>query len=170
MCQSTKWHTNLPKPPNPCYAYSMENQKTTQTTQMTATLVPTSFTQATQEKIEELLQDAYAQEDMYDFIVAYGEEQFVNYYEQYVDLGETFNYEAVDAFLENFDLADLEHFEDAFFGAYESEAQFAEDIAEQCGETNNLPAWIVIDWQASWDCNLRHDYIFEDGFIFNKNF
>jgi hypothetical protein len=28
----------------------------------------------------------------------------------------------------------------------------------------------VIDWQASWDRNLQFDYIFEDGFIFNKNF
>ena len=148
----------------------MENQKTTQTTNMTATLIPTSFNQETQEKIEELMQDAYAQEDMYDFIVAYSEEEFVNYYEQYVDLGETFTYEAVDAFLEWFELADLDRFEDAFFGAYNSPAQFAEDIAEQCGETDNLPGWIVIDWQASWDRNLQFDYIFEDGFIFNKNF
>ena len=148
----------------------MENQKTTQTTNMTATLIPTTFTQATQEKIEELMLESYTQADMYDFIVAYSEEEFVNYYEQYVDLGDTFTPEAVDAFLEWFELADLDRFEDAFFGAYDSPAQFAEDIAEQCGETDNLPGWIVIDWQASWDRNLQFDYIFEDGFIFNKNF
>ena len=137
---------------------------------MTATLIPTSFAQETQEKIEELMLESYTQADMYDFIVAYSEEEFVTYYEQYVDLGDTFNFEAVDAFLEWFELADLDRFEDAFFGAYDSPAQFAEDIAEQCGETDNLPGWIVIDWQASWDRNLQFDYIFEDGFIFNKNF
>ena len=137
---------------------------------MTATLIPTTFSQETQEKIEELMLESYTQADMYDFIVAYTEEEFVNYYEQYVDLGDTFTPEAVDAFLEWFELADLDHFEDSFFGAYDSPAQFAEDIAEQCGETDNLPGWIVIDWQASWDRNLQFDYIFEDGFIFNKNF
>jgi antirestriction protein len=49
--------------------------------------------------------------------------------------------------------------QDKFHGIADSEADFAEQIAEECGEIpKNLPSWIIIDWEASWNCNLRHDY------------
>lgn len=48
---------------------------------------------------------------------------------------------------------------DAFHGTADSEADFAEQIAEECGEIpKDMPSWIVIDWEASWNRNLRHDY------------
>lgn len=54
---------------------------------------------------------------------------------------------------------ELNEAESDFHGTADSEADFAERIAEECGEIpKNLPSWIVIDWQASWDCNLRYDY------------
>jgi len=57
------------------------------------------------------------------------------------------------------DGADLDGFRDAYCGQWDSEAAFAEQTAEDCGDVpKDLPAWIVIDWQASWDCNLRFDY------------
>lgn len=53
----------------------------------------------------------------------------------------------------------LDDFRDAYQGTWDSEADFSEHTATECGEIpKDLPAWIVIDWQASWDCNLRHDY------------
>lgn len=53
----------------------------------------------------------------------------------------------------------VDDFRDVYQGSAESEADFAETIATDNGEIpDNLPSWIVIDWQASWDCNLRHDY------------
>jgi antirestriction protein len=49
--------------------------------------------------------------------------------------------------------------QDKFYGTADSEADFAEQIAEDCGEIpKDLPSWIVIDWEASWNCNLRYDY------------
>lgn len=49
--------------------------------------------------------------------------------------------------------------QDRFHGTADSEADFAERIAEELGEIpKNMPSWIVIDWEASWNCNLRHDY------------
>jgi antirestriction protein len=60
--------------------------------------------------------------------------------------------------------ASIEDFRDAYRGQWESGAAFAENTAEECGEVpQNLPAWIVIDWEASWNCNLRHDYFTADG-------
>jgi len=55
--------------------------------------------------------------------------------------------------------ATIEDFRDAYQGQWDSGAAFAENIAEECGDIpKDMPSWIVIDWQASWDCNLRYDY------------
>ena len=57
----------------------------------------------------------------------------------------------------------IEDFRDAWQGQWDSGADFAEHIAEESGEIpKDLPAWIVIDWEASWNCNLRFDYFEED--------
>lgn len=65
---------------------------------------------------------------------------------------------------------DLSRAQDAFHGTADSEAEFAERMAEECGDIpKDLPSWIVIDWEASWNCNLRHDYntaTDEDGTIY----
>jgi len=53
----------------------------------------------------------------------------------------------------------VEQARDAFHGTASSEADFAQELAEELGEVpDDFPSWIVIDWKASWDCNLRHDY------------
>jgi antirestriction protein len=53
----------------------------------------------------------------------------------------------------------IDDFRDAYSGTSDSEADFAEQIAEEGGEIpKDLPSWIVIDWQASWNCGLRFDY------------
>jgi len=57
----------------------------------------------------------------------------------------------------------LEDAQDNYAGIYADGATFAEEIAEECGDIpKGMPSWIVIDWQASWDCNLRHDYVTQD--------
>ena len=61
------------------------------------------------------------------------------------------------------DGATIEDFRDAWQGQWDSGADFAQHIAEECGEIpKDLPAWIVIDWDASWKCNLRFDYFESD--------
>ena len=55
----------------------------------------------------------------------------------------------------------IEQFREAWQGQWGSGADFAEHIAEECGDIpKDLPSWIVIDWEASWNCNLRHDYYY----------
>lgn len=54
---------------------------------------------------------------------------------------------------------DLDTAQEAYAGTASSEADFAENTAEELGEVpKGFPSWIVIDWEASWNCNLRHDY------------
>ena len=67
---------------------------------------------------------------------------------------------------------DIENFEDMYQGQYESGAEFAEQICQDCGYiSNNIPHWIVIDWERTWEANLRHDYIeLGEGHIFSANY
>ncbi len=53
----------------------------------------------------------------------------------------------------------LDDAQDHYSGTYSSGAEFAEQIAEDCGEIpKDVPSWIVIDWEASWERGLRFDY------------
>ena len=57
----------------------------------------------------------------------------------------------------------VDGFRDAWQGQWDSGADFAQHIADDGGDIpQNLPAWLVIDWEASWNCNLRHDYFEAD--------
>ena len=57
------------------------------------------------------------------------------------------------------DTCTVDDFRDTYAGTAASEADFAEQTAEDCGEIpKDMPAWIVIDREATWKCNLRHDY------------
>lgn len=90
------------------------------------------------------------------------------YREQYQKLSETYGKDAVDAFLELYDEDDLESFEEAYYGSYDSEADFAEQFVNDVYGVD-VPSFVVVDWEATWNCNLRYDFDFEDGFVFNKN-
>ena len=123
-----------------------------------------------QEETKELL-DEYNEEycweynDMVDFIKEYGEKKFRDYYEDYWQ-------NLVDEFIEDFDLSTIENFEDMYQGQYDSGADFAEQIASDCGYvTRDLPSWIEIDWQKTWDNALSYDYTeLIGGHIFNNNY
>lgn len=55
--------------------------------------------------------------------------------------------------------ATVEDFRDSYNGTWDSEADFAKHIAEETGAVSAENAtWIVIDWEATWNCNLRHYY------------
>ena len=51
----------------------------------------------------------------------------------------------------------LEMFEDSYQGQYESEAQFVEQILDECYQSD-LPNWVDIDYQSTWDRALSFDY------------
>lgn len=115
-----------------------------------------TLTAETVEKIEELLDDNHALDDMLEFIDEKNENWFVNYYEEYVRCGELIGYDAVDAFIDEMGgMSDIEGLDDRFRGVFESEADFAEEFFN---DISDVPSALVIDWQATYDSSLRYDY------------
>ena len=109
---------------------------------------------------------------MVDFIKKYGETEFQTYYETYNKLVDDYGQKLVDEFAEEFDVDSVEHFEDIYYGEFENGAEFAEQLCQDCGYiTRELPSWVEIDWQKTWDNALSYDYIeIGNGHIFNANY
>jgi antirestriction protein len=109
----------------------------------------------TVEKIDELIEENYALDDMLEFIDNYNERMFVDNYEEYVRCGEAIGYEAVDAYANENGIDNIDGCDERYRGCFDSEADFAEDFYN---ETMDVPAGLVIDWQATYDQNLRYDF------------
>ena len=127
------------------------------------------YSQETVTKIEELLEDSYALEDIEEFIDTNSEADFRTYYEDYVVVGEEYSYGAVDAFIEEFGLHSFTSsgFEDAYRGQYDSKADYAESYVSDCYVVD-LPSFLEIDWEASFE-NL--DVVFSsNGYVFDNQF
>jgi antirestriction protein len=52
---------------------------------------------------------------------------------------------------------DIDDAREQFVGRYDSEADAAERMTNE-QVLGKIPDWVVIDWAATWHCNLRHDY------------
>jgi hypothetical protein len=122
--------------------------------------------EATVDFIKDLVEQSYYDEDMYIFIGEHGEDTFVQYYEEYVQFGESYNYRAVDTFIEEFGIDNLSSFEDAYRGEWESKADYAENFVTDCYSVD-FPAFIEIDWENTFD-NL--DSVYVNGFVFDTKF
>ena len=133
----------------------------------------TSYSEETQTQIEEFLENTFGwdEDELVDFIEKYGEQKFKTDFEDYAAMVDDIGIDVVEAFLENFDIADVSSFRDAYHGCYENGAEFAQQLAEDCCEVpREMSSWIEIDWKASWD-NLDYDYVeCSNGHIFSQNF
>ena len=63
----------------------------------------------------------------------------------------------------DFGIESLEQFEDSYQGQYESGADFAENLCDDCGylgSNQGIPDFILnhIDWKTVWTNELRFDY------------
>ena len=133
----------------------------------------TSYSEETQTQIEEFLENTFGwdEDELVDFVERFGEEKFKLYFEEYADMVDDIGTDVVSSFLNVFDIESVSSCRDAYMGQYESGAEFAQSIAEDCGDVpRNMSSWIEIDWKASWD-NLDYDYVESDnGHIFSQNF
>jgi hypothetical protein len=120
----------------------------------------------TVEKIDELLEDNYALDDILEFIDTYNERMFVDNYEEYCRCGEVIGYDAVDAYAEENGIDYIEDCDSRYVGEYRSEAEFTEEYYD---ERHDIPSDLVIDWQATWDSMLRYDFTFCNGYVFSDN-
>jgi hypothetical protein len=127
------------------------------------------YSQETVDKIEELIADSYALEDIVEFIDENSEANFRSYYQNYVEIGEEYSYGAVDAFIEEFGLHSLvdDNFQDSYRGQYDSKADYAESYVSDCYVVD-FPSFLEIDWEASFE-NL--DVVFNgNGYVFSTQF
>ena len=124
------------------------------------------------EETLELLDEVYDGGLAHEFIENHGENYFLTYYEKYEELVKEYGQNLIDEFAEEFDVDSVDHFEDMYQGQYNSGGDFAEQIATDCGYvTRELPHWIEIDWQKTWDNALSYDYTeLIGGHIFSNNF
>ena len=120
------------------------------------------------EKIDELMDDNYALDDMLEFLDVHDAEDFVSFYEEYVKQGESLGYDVVDAFIGYHSIAYVEHAEDAYRGYYSSEATFAEEFYNDV--YGDVPSMLVVDWEATWESSMRYDFDFVDGYVFSSSF
>ena len=119
--------------------------------------------------LEEYLEEGEDRDEMEAFIEAHGHKDFYLYFDEYRAAVKDYDQETVDAFLEEFDLMDISHLQDAYMGYYESGAAFAESFVSDMGYVHNdLPYWIAIDWEETWE-NLSYDYSESNGYIFTNN-
>ena len=129
------------------------------------------FKAETVELIEEFLEDNYDLTPILEFIDEHGEDDFLTYYEEYVEQGENVGYDVVDAFVEENGFCDVEHCSEAYVGCYVDGATFAEEYSNDCGD--HIPDHIIVDWDLTWERSLAYDFdIVEKGFrtcyIFRK--
>ena len=133
----------------------------------------TSYSEETQTQIEEFLENTFGwdEDELVDFIEKYGEQKFKTDFEDYAAMVDDIGIDVVEAFLDVFDIESVSSCRDAYQGCYESGAEFAQQLAEDCCDIpRGMSSWIEIDWKASWD-NLDYDYVEStDGHIFSQNF
>ena len=105
-----------------------------------------------------------------DLLEDFDKEEILSYWERFEDTLyirefyqalEDFGDTVVNSFLDIWSIMDIEHIEDAFNGYADSEAQFAEELVGDCYHSGDLPYWVSIDWQHTWDSALRFDYDFD---------
>ena len=76
---------------------------------------------------------------------------------------------------DDYGINDLQDFQDLYAyhsDAYSWESEFAEYWFTDHMDVDKVHDLIVIDWQATWDCNLRHDFStieYSDGTIILHN-
>ena len=107
-------------------------------------------------KIDELIDENYALDDMLEFIDVHNEDDFCNFYEEYCRCGEAIGYDAVDALIEEMGyMSNVDCCDERYRGCYSNEAEFAEEFYS---ELYDVPSALVIDWEATWDTSLRYDF------------
>ena len=136
----------------------------------TETLTTETLSAAALLKFEELKEENYHDADMMEFISEHGEDAFIGYYEEYVNMGESYSYDAVDAFVSNYGVENVASFEDAYQGEYSTFSEFAHSYFDDVIAyriPDDLHCYFDIDYLIK---ELEYDYTLVNGYVFNDNF
>lgn len=145
--------------------------------------------------VDELVENDYALEEVLEFVDYFGEE-FSEVLESIIDMendtgaGKSEVYEfiqehginnlehfaeywrllddnhqgAIDAFICLYDVSELNNFDDYYYGEFCDVREFVEHLLEL--EGTEIPSWLEVDYDATWECSLRHDFTEENGYYF----
>ena len=134
-------------------------------------MLTTSFTdeELALNALEEYLEEGEDRDEMEAFIEEHGHKDFYLYFDEYRAAVKEYDQDIVDAFLEEFDIMDVSHVQDAYYGQFRDEEEFTENFVSECYGLPEMPYWIKIDWQGTWDDGLSWDYTFSNGYVFCNN-
>ena len=116
------------------------------------------FNKETVEKIEELTEYSYELDDILSFLDTYGEDKF-EFVEPYLDainnLGIDDAKEVIDNYAEYNGVEYVEGCDELYQGNYQSVEEFIDELELI---DYDIPSWLVIDYEATWESALRFDY------------
>ena len=116
------------------------------------------FSKETVEKIEELTEYSYELDDLIDFVDAYGEDKF-EYVEAYLDainnIGIDDAKEVIDNYVDSNGIEYVEGCDELYMGNYQSVEEFIDELELI---DYDIPSWLVIDYEATWESAIRFDY------------
>ena len=116
------------------------------------------FSKEVVEKIEELSEYSYELDDLIDFVDTYGEDK-IEYVEDYLDVvNNIFSddpKDVVDRYVADTGLEYIQGADEMYEGNYESVEQFIDDRELI---DHDIPSWVVIDYERTWDSALRFDF------------
>lgn len=118
--------------------------------------------------------EGYPLGDLRDFIEDFGLSAFTDgHYHTWEKLEETYRHDAIEAWVEIAGIDAIGSMENYYIGQYHNEVEFAEEyfvgIMGYIELDRVMEMGIVIDWEGTWETNLRHDFYFEGGYVFSKN-
>jgi len=116
------------------------------------------FSKETVEKIEELTECSYELDDLIDFVDTYGEDKF-EYVEAYLDainnIGIDDAKEVIDNYVDSNGIEYVEGCDELYQGNYTDVEQFIDELELI---DYDIPSWLVIDYEATWESAIRFDY------------
>jgi hypothetical protein len=115
----------------------------------------------------ELLPNNFDLDSILQFLDENGEDSFNEHYMKYVELGEEYNFDPVDAFIKENSIEDIKYFPDAYIGEYLNARDMAEEFFEY--ETERLDYRIVIDYEETAQYLLDHEVDKVGDFYFRHN-
>lgn len=117
--------------------------------------------------IFEMLEDTGASKsDLYDYVEEQGIDE-LEYFDKYQEMMDNYDEGAVKAFLELYSVSDLHAFGDVYEGQFDRVEDFVEYYMEQ--NDIEIPTLISIDYEGTWNSNLKHYYNEENDYYFRSD-
>jgi hypothetical protein len=104
-------------------------------------------------------------DELYEFVDKYGY-RFIKCFADYYTLVKEHCEKAVGAFINCFDVSELQSFEDAYLGYYDTVDDFVAEIINESDA--NIPHWVVIDYQKTWNSILRFEFTEDSNYYFRN--